>query len=625
MRYRRSLVALALPAVLLGTLLAMPGVASADGTVDTIAVGDEPRNIAFSSDGAFAYVPNRGDDTVSKIDADTRTVVGTVTVGDEPTGIAMTPSGTQLWVGNFNAATISIIDVASFTVVDTINSGGNGPYGIVFNAAGTLAYVTNYFIGNVTAINTSTKTVVDTASYSSFYPEGISLNADGSALYFASTSQNRVYKLATATLDEITSIAVGTFPIDVELSPDGTQLWVTNNDNVAPSVSVISTATDTVLDTIPTSEYPIGVEWGWDGNVWVVHSSVSAGPDKFDYATRTPLLSDLPIGGYAFGLAARPGSKELYATVSSEDEVQVLGVETGRTSGADRYQVSINVSQEAFPSGAPVVYIATGANYPDALSAGPVASAAGGPVLLTPGDALPAAVLTEISRLGATSAVIVGGPASVSPHIKDQLETLLGDGNVTRLGGADRYEASRTIISSQFSGPVAQLYITTGRNFPDALSAGAAGATTGTPVLLVDGLATSLDSATLSFIASLNPGEILIAGGPASVSPQIMTQLEGLYTVTRLSGADRYQASIAINNEAFDTASTAFIATGLKFPDALSGSSWAGVLSAPLYVTPATCVPAGLLAELDRMQVGHVQLLGGPASLTVAVEDLTRC
>lgn len=626
MRRTRLTAMLAVPTLVIAALVAVPTGAIADGSIDDFTVGDDPRGVVFSSDGEFAYIANAADDTVSKVDADTRAIVDTAAVGEEPINLALRPGSNELWVTSFASSTVSIIDLTTFnTVTTTVNSGGFRSYSIAFSADGAFAFVVNYAASLIAKIDTTTRTIVDSVTVSDYFPEGIAVNASGTAIYVTMTSQGTVMKFSTATLDELDTIPVGTFPIDVVLSPDGTQLWVTNNASPAGSISVISTATDTVIDTIATGAYPLGLAFGWDGNVWVVHSSVSAGPTKISYATREHLATDLPIGGEAFELAARPGHKELYATVNYDDLVHVLGTEVDRTAGADRYAVSINVSQEAFPTGADVVFIATGANYPDALSAGPVAGVFDAPVLLTPGDSLPSAVINEINRLGATSAVIVGGPNSVSPTIFDQLETILGDGAVTRLGGADRYAASRAIVAHGFPGTVDTLYIATGRNFPDALSAGAAGASSGRPVLLVDGAASSLDSATLALIATLSPNEVIIAGGPASVSPDIMTQLEGLYTTTRLWGADRYEASIAINNEAFDVAGTAFIATGLKFPDALSGSSWAGVLAAPLYVTPSSCVPAELLAELDRMQVSHVQLLGGPASLTAAVEDLVSC
>ncbi|MDO7883368.1 cell wall-binding repeat-containing protein [Salinibacterium soli] len=610
------------PLLAAGMLVASPLTASGVGVLDTIPVGDTPRFIAFSSDSSTAYVTNRESDTVTVIDVAAATGVGTIPVGDQPLGISTTPDGSEVWVGNWGSTTISIIDTATDSVVTTINSGGSGPHAIDFTSDGAIAYVTNYFNGVVAKIDVATRAVVDFYDYTG-YPEGAALSADESALYVTDTNADQLLKLDTATMEPIGSgIPVGDFPVEAELSPDGTEIWVTNNsDAIADTVSVVSVATDTEVATIPVGGYPTDILFA--GGLAYVTTSDTDSLEQISIATRQ-VIGTIPVGESPFGVAQSPDGAHLYVANQYDDTVTDLGIEVDRIAGADRFDVAVNISQTAFPSGSANVFIATGLNYPDALSAGPTAGVFDAPLLLTNTDALPPAVVAEIQRLGATHAVIVGGPASVSDAVFDQLTGLVGDGNVERLSGADRYEASRNIVDYGFD-DVDSIYITTGRNFPDALSAGAAGAGNGTPVLLVDGLASSVDPVTLALIASLTPSTIQIAGGPASVSPQIESQLSGLYPVERRSGADRYAASISINAAAFDVASHAFLATGLKFPDALAGSSLAAGLDAPLYVVPTTCVPAGVLSELERLHVSRVTLLGGPVSLTPAVEDLTGC
>jgi putative cell wall-binding protein len=121
---------------------------------------------------------------------------------------------------------------------------------------------------------------------------------------------------------------------------------------------------------------------------------------------------------------------------------------------------------------------------------------------------------------------------------------------------------------------------------------------------------------------------VKIAGGPGSVSPQIEAQLNGIFggaNVDRLSGLDRYEASLNISADAFSSAETAYIAVGTKFPDALAGSALSALDGAPLFVVPGNCVPQSMLDEMDAMGVGEVVLLGGPGSLTVEVFKLIAC
>jgi len=103
-----------------------------------------------------------------------------------------------------------------------------------------------------------------------------------------------------------------------------------------------------------------------------------------------------------------------------EDQLRAIAGSTGRVQGADRHATSAAVARHAFPNGAPVAYLATGAGYADALAAGPVAAVAGGPVLLVKGGCAPYPVLDELTRLGATSVRILGGDKAVGQGVEDR-------------------------------------------------------------------------------------------------------------------------------------------------------------------------------------------------------------
>lgn len=615
----RTLPALLLPLALGAALVAAPGGANAADIIDTIPVGDQPRAVEVSSDGSRAYVANYGSGTVSVINVDTRSVIATITVGAAPTDVELSPNGSELWVTNSGSGTATVITTATNTVAQTINVGGGAPYWVGFSPDGAFAYITHYLSGVVGKYSTATRTSVDSLTVSG-YPQGGAVVMDGRNLYVAETNGDQLYYIDTETMELVGSpVAVGEFPTSI--TAQGGTMWVTNN-GTGPEATVSRVdVTGAQTDAVPVGPYPVASAYAVARYLYVPAEDGSI--SIIDTFTRT-VVTEITAEQGTYGVSASDGgTKTIVVSNQILDEVYLLGTDVDRISGADRFQVAVEISKAAFASST-TVYIATGLNYPDALSAGPAAGVAGAPLLLTQTDELPAAVAAEITRLGATSAVVVGGPASVSPSVVEQLEDLVGDGNVTRLSGADRYAASRNIVDYAFT-DVDSIYITTGRNFPDALSAGAAGASSGTPVLLVDGLATSLDAPTLALIASLTPDSIQIAGGPASVSPQIQAQLQSLYTVTRHSGLDRYHASTTINEAAFEHATHAFLATGLKFPDALAGSSLAATLDAPLYVVPTDCVPGAVVSQFHRMGVGQVTLLGGPASLTTAVEDLVLC
>ncbi|MDO9396524.1 MAG: cell wall-binding repeat-containing protein, partial [Herbiconiux sp.] len=147
------------------------------------------------------------------------------------------------------------------------------------------------------------------------------------------------------------------------------------------------------------------------------------------------------------------------------------------------------------------------------------------------------------------------------------------------------------------------------------------------PVLLVQGSAKALDAPTRATLKALRATTATIAGGPNSVSTGIQSALGTALggTVTRLDGANRFEASIAVNRAAFTSSATVYLATGYNFPDALAGGVLAGVQDAPLYIVPTDCVPRGVLADIVSLKARTVTLLGGPVSLNASVESLSAC
>lgn len=263
-----------------------------------------------------------------------------------------------------------------------------------------------------------------------------------------------------------------------------------------------------------------------------------------------------------------------------------------RLAGASRYETALAISKR-YSAGVPAVFVATGSNFPDALSAAAAASLVGGPLLLTPANALPQNVRAEIQRLKPQQIYVIGGTGAVNGQVFNALKPLAP--KTTRLGGTDRYETARTIIKSVFSTSSTAL-LATGRTFPDALAATGAAGLLNAPVVLVDGASSKIPDATVKLLRSLNVRSITIAGGPGAVSTGIGAHAKALgFTVQRLGGASRFETAAAINDAHFPAGSsnTMFLATGANFPDALAGAALAGSLGAPVYVTQASCAPPG--------------------------------
>lgn len=300
-----------------------------------------------------------------------------------------------------------------------------------------------------------------------------------------------------------------------------------------------------------------------------------------------------------------------------------------RIEGDDRYATAVAIAKKGYTT-ADVVYVATGANYPDALSAAPAAVAEDGPLLLTPSDHLPASVLTAIKTLNPKEIVVVGGKAAVSPSVEAALAAIPVTSTpselpkVHRIAGADRFATARAVVDRAFTSATTA-YVATGNNFPDALSAAAAAGSIGAPVILVNGPQPAIDNETSTLLDKLGVTTTVIAGGPSAVSTGIQSSLGQISAVSRVAGNDRYTTSLAINDaEVFKSATAAFLATGTQFPDALAGAALAGAKGAPLYVVQPTCIPGGTRSAILR-SADTVTLLGGPSALSDGVMALRGC
>ncbi|MDI6692146.1 MAG: cell wall-binding repeat-containing protein [Anaerosomatales bacterium] len=295
-----------------------------------------------------------------------------------------------------------------------------------------------------------------------------------------------------------------------------------------------------------------------------------------------------------------------------------------RVWGADRYLTCVEASKRGFPYGAPAVVVCTGENWPDALGGAGLAGAAHGPVLLTPKAALPDSAASEIQRLGAVKAYVLGGTGAVSTAVENQLVGLLGRSNVVRLAGADRYATASAVaaetIKLRGSGYLGIAVVATGAKFPDAVAAAPLLAWNGTPLVLANPTSTHV----------VLPPEVayaVVAGGTSVVSEaqfnDLVAQL-GAGNVVRKSGADRYATAAALAQSAVDTGMSANgvgLATGENFPDALSAGPMLGTFGSPLLLTRSATLspPADTKLRAWRPGVQHLHVIGGTSVVSSGV------
>ncbi|HEX2142188.1 MAG TPA: cell wall-binding repeat-containing protein [Candidatus Limnocylindria bacterium] len=196
-----------------------------------------------------------------------------------------------------------------------------------------------------------------------------------------------------------------------------------------------------------------------------------------------------------------------------------------RLAGNNRFETAAAISADTFLPGVPVAYVATGANFPDALAGTPPAGSQGGPVLLVTKGSVPAATATELARLKPGRIVILGASGVVSNEVAAALGAHTA-GSVMRLAGSDRYATAVAVSKASFT-TADVVYVATGANFPDALAGGPVAGMGDAPLLLVPG--TSVPPSVKQELLRLDPDKVVVLGSTGVVSQGVVYQLRMLF------------------------------------------------------------------------------------------------
>lgn len=162
-----------------------------------------------------------------------------------------------------------------------------------------------------------------------------------------------------------------------------------------------------------------------------------------------------------------------------------MATELMRISGSDRYGTSIATSQVLWKAGScTMAIVVTGENWPDALSAGPLAACYNAPVYLVRKYSLPTGLVTEMKRVGVRNVTILGSTAAVGSSVETALR---GQGfTITRIYGSDRY-ATAAAVSHKMQGLAetsSRAFLASGEDYRDAMACSSYAANDRAPILL---------------------------------------------------------------------------------------------------------------------------------------------
>lgn len=292
-----------------------------------------------------------------------------------------------------------------------------------------------------------------------------------------------------------------------------------------------------------------------------------------------------------------------------------------RLAGTNRWGTSAAVAK-VWPVDVDVAYVASGRNFPDALSAAARSGVHDAPVLLTDTATLPTETARALERLSPGRIVVIGGSVAVNDSVLRALKPYSDSGTVQRVAGGDRY-GTAAAVASYYPAGARRVYLASGADYPDALSGAALAAHLGAPLLLTD--PGGLPPATKTQLARLEPTEVVVLGGLAAV-PTATARAAGAYSstggFTRLSGTDRYGTAEKVSQQFPSSTTRAVVASGAAFPDALVGAALGGYRGAPLLLTEAERIPAPTDRGLERLALRRAYVVGGQTVVAEKVMNL---
>lgn len=218
---------------------------------------------------------------------------------------------------------------------------------------------------------------------------------------------------------------------------------------------------------------------------------------------------------------------------SVEDAVKAADIpNVERVYGLDRYETSVKIAEKL--GDVSQIAVATGLDFPDALSISAIAAKSEMPILLTGKTNLPESVKQYLSGKQISKSYIVGGTGIINDSVKENLP------NAVRLGGKDRFETNALVMeefASQLDFNTIYVAIGEGPNgneFADALSGAVLAAKTSSPVVLVG---KSLPKVTADFLKTNISivSKAIALGGEAVVPSPILDSIASLVSQIKVS------------------------------------------------------------------------------------------
>ena len=312
-----------------------------------------------------------------------------------------------------------------------------------------------------------------------------------------------------------------------------------------------------------------------------------------------------------FDPPARPGGREPAAP------------SLRRTRGAGAVTTAVGISRRAFPEGANAVVVAAEDRQAQALVAAPLAGKVGGPLLLTRRKGLSTPTASEVRRLEARRAYVVGAlPRPVRSDLRKA-----GIRDITVFDGRTRFQTAAKVARAMGG---LEVYVAPGQGtkqdprLADAFAIAGLAASQQRPILLTR--RGSLAPASLRALDAMGTINAMIVGSESRVGQGVQGALEAAVPVVdRLEGAEAYELSAASADLAIQgiaDGSTAWVADAASGMDAVVAAAGVAQMGGFLLTIDGEDLGASAASKewlgANRLSLSRIHVVGGRERISAA-------
>jgi YVTN family beta-propeller protein len=271
------------------------------------------------------YVPNSDAASVSVIDPETMRVVDRFSVGTRPHHVTPSWDLTKLYVNNTEGNTLTELDPMTGRPVRNIPI--TDPYNLYFTPDGSKAIVVAERYMRLDFYDPSDWTFIKSVGIPWPGVDHADFTADGRYFIASCEFSGQVVKVDTEAMEIVGRVNVGSLPIDVKMSPDGTVLYVANQGR--HGVSLVDPETMTEIGFLRTGLGAHGLNVSRDAATLFVSNRMEGTISVIDFATRS-VRTTWRVGGSPDMIQVSGDGRQLWTSNRFHGSVSVIDTADGR-------------------------------------------------------------------------------------------------------------------------------------------------------------------------------------------------------------------------------------------------------------------------------------------------------